>query len=208
MAKDFAPIPDQELNQWLLNLREKISDHGPGLGLTATDITNAQQLCDEYTAQIHAAYQARAASKAAVNKKQQMRTTHLRPLRHIINKMKASPAFQDSSAADLRVMSHPIHADAREYKPKLKAVMGGEMIEVRFKKKGVQAMEFRVKVAERITQGEWKSLGIRFYSPLYYKPENYVPGTVVRVWFMAVGIKKDEQFGLWSDPVSALYFSE
>ena len=200
MAKDFVPQADVELSTWLKALKSSITNSGLGLGLDSTDVARVQQLCNEYTDQIFATHQARIAAASAVKAKQAMRKTHLKPLRNLINKMKTSGKFGRPNGLGMGVLSHKQEVD-QTYMPKLKAIVSGDLIQVKFKKRGIEGMDFRV----QINDGEWQGLGIRLHSPMYYKPEGFAQGAAIRCKFKGVAIKKDEHFGQWSGTISVLY---
>jgi hypothetical protein len=204
MAKDFVPGKDSKLQQWLKDLKESIESHGPGVDLSPTDIANAQQLCDEYAAQIIKAAQARTIAKSEVAKKKSMRVTHLQPLRKFIRRMKAAPSYTTGTGKGMNVVGVVHELDAKTYSPFLKTKTTGELIEIKFKKRGIQGLEFWGK----FNNGEWQKIGRRNHSPFYYKPEGYTPGTPLNCKFKAVAIIKDEYFGNWSGIYTVLYEQE
>ncbi len=201
MPKDYIPMADGELFTWLNTFKVSVSKEGAGLGLTPAEIAQAAQLCDEYIEQIKAAGDARSYAKSQTSKKKSMRKTHLGPLRKMINRMKAAPAYSSVSAAEMKLKGHDYRLDEKTYQPVLKTGIQADLIEIKFKKRGIDALEFW----GQFNGGEWKFIGTKSLSPAYFKPENGQPGTAVLCNIKAIGIKKDEQFGQWSQTVTLAF---
>lgn len=201
MAKDFIPMADGKLYSWLNTFETQLSSAGGVLGLTAADILTAQQLCTEYKTQITQAAQAKASAKAAVAAKRKMRISHLQPLRKIVKRMKTLPDYSPAIGAGMNVLPHAHALDTKQYKPKLTARFTDGLIEIRFKKKGIDALEFW----GQINDGEWTMLATRMHSPYHFRPENYPLGSALKCKFKAMALVKDNLIGQWSDISTVLY---
>jgi hypothetical protein len=208
MARDYVPVADAKLLEWLTNIKKGVSHQGAQWNLSPAEIAQAEQYCDEYIAQIKASHAARIAAKAAVGGKKNMRKTHLRPLRKLISKVKGQPNFSKINSLEAPVWSHKEVLETDNYVPKLKASVASGFVEVRFRKHGViQGMQFRIHIGDE-PKGDWKTLPMRLYSPLRYKPEGYPVGSIIRVWIVGRAMVKDELVGVESDPISVVYVVE
>jgi hypothetical protein len=206
MAKDYIPTPKGDLKQWLINLKKSVNDMGAQVGLSPGEISEGLNLCDEYIAQIDSTEQARIHAKSQVSAKKAMLKTHQPRLRHLISKMKTS--MNKGNAKAFKLMANKQELDEATYKPHFRLKATGDHIEVKFKKRGIAGMQFKVKIGPDLFSGEWTDLGLRLHSPMKFKPEGYPQGSVLRVWFIAVAIIKDEHFGQWSDASSVVFIVE
>ncbi len=201
MNKDIFPAKDSELWGFLNSFKKTVAQSGGTYGLTPTEISEAVQLCNEFADQIMIAKKALDESKSQVTKKKAMRKTHLGKLRRAIKRMKGMPNFTNSAAAGFGLQSHQFNPDAQEYVPDFKVDVSGELIRVRFKKRGIDCMEFY----GSCNDGEFQHLGTRMHSPFWFKPtplENNGP----QKWkIKVVGVKKDKHFGKWSGTATVLY---
>jgi hypothetical protein len=68
-TNDYIPRPDAERNSWLTNFKDRIAQFGPGLGLSAAEISSAQGNCAAVIAKINAVTAAKAALASAVTAK-------------------------------------------------------------------------------------------------------------------------------------------
>lgn len=66
---DYLPRKDANLIVWLSNYKNKIVLHGSTIGLSATEITNEQAICDNMINSINNVANIRDQLKAAVAKK-------------------------------------------------------------------------------------------------------------------------------------------
>ena len=202
MAKDYIPTAEVALRTWLINLKKSVSSQGAECGLSALEISTAENLCSEYIAQIDSARDARAIAKGQVSAKKAMLKTHQPKLRHTIKRMKS--VMNASNAKTLKLMAHKEALD-ETYKPQLKLKMTGQHIEVKFKKRGISGIHLKVKIGVDHAKVDWIDLGRFVYSPIQYIPEGYPQGSVVPVWFVARAIVKDKPFGQESDLCHVLF---
>lgn len=203
MAKDYIPTADGDLRQWLINLKKSVTTMGAQFGLSPTEISTAENLCNEYIAQIDTAYQALAQSQSQVEAKKAMLKTHQPLLRKTIRKMKA--VMNDGNAKALKIMAQKHELDKSTYKPHFKLKVNGNHIEVKFKKRGIAGMQFKVRIGNDIIGDNWVNLGLHMHSPMKYIPEGHPQGSILRVWFVGVAIIKDKPFGEWSDASSVFF---
>lgn len=204
MPKDYIPSADGELTTWLRLFKANVAKDGANLGLTPAEIAQAAVLCDEYVEQINIADVAAATAKSQNTKKKSMRKTHLGPLRKMINRMKRSANYSMVDASSLKLKGHGYQLNEETYQPVLSQRIQGDLIEIKFKKRGIQALEFW----GQFNGGEWKFIGTKIYSPAYFKPDNPEQGKAMLCKIKAIGIVKDKQFGQWSQPITVLYGAE
>ena len=201
MAKDFVPSSDKKLMLWLEALKTNAPAIAANLDLTPTEIARLKQLCTEYIDQITLTAQLIQKAKAAVTEKKSMRKTHAGPLRKLIKKMKTSPNYSEDKGVGMGVLSRKGAKDWGTYQPSIKVSAIDELIEIKFRKHGMDSMEFH----GRPGGGEWQYLGIRSRSPFYFKPKEQTSGTIIKWEFTGRAIVKDEQVGVPSIPVSVVY---
>lgn len=201
MAKDFIPSADKKLLDWLKAFKKNAPAIAGNLGLSSTEINQLKQLCEEYIDQIQLVNLVLQQAKAEVTKKKSMRKTHAGPLRKMIKKMKASPNYSEHNGVNMGVLPHKEQKDWGTYQPTIKVRALKELIEIKFKKYGMDAMEFY----GRPKNGEWQFLGTRTRSPFYFKPKDHVPGTITEWEFKSRAIVKDEQVGVPSSEVPVVY---
>lgn len=203
MNKDIFPAGDSDLWGWLQTFKTGIQNSGTTYGLSATEVNFAAQLCNEFAEQIKVADAALKTSKSEVTKKKAMRKTHLGPLRKMIRKMKSAPNFTEGAAVGMGIKTHGFKLDEKEYVPEFKSDSNSDLIRIRFKKRGIERIEFY----GSCNGGAFTYMGARSRSPFWYKPvrlENNAP----QKWeIKAIGILKDEQFGQWSQTQTVLYQS-
>jgi hypothetical protein len=202
MQKDIFPQNDAKLKAWLDKFGLTIQNYGTQLGIGAAEVTQAINLCSEMAQQITVAKAAMAAAKSANTKKKEMRKTHLGPLRKIMRRMKASPAYNSALGTDMGIITSRQRVDPNTFKPQLKVSTEASMIAVRFKKYGMERFEF---YGRRDGEEKFQMIGARNFSPFYFKPEA-LPGNPAQTWHIkAVAVLRDEPVGQWSNEYQVLF---
>ncbi len=205
MQKDLFQQKDAQLKSWLDKFGNTLPNYGTLLGLTAAEVTQAINLCSEMSQQIIVAKAAMAAAKSANTKKKEMRKTHLAPLRKIMKRMKASPAYHSGLGTDMGIVAGSHKVDLNTFKPQLKVSNEASMIAIRFKKYGMERFEFYGRCDG---EEKFQMIGLRSFSPFYFKPEA-LPGNPAQTWYIkAIAILRDERVGEWSNTVQVLYKPE
>ncbi len=203
MKKDIFPFSDTKLYGFLDVFEKTIGNKGNAYGLSNAQIALAQQLCSEYTAQIKAAQEALAASKSEVTKKNAMRKTHLGPLRKLIRTMKATTGAANAHQLGLGENTQTVKPAVEEYKPIFTADMNSDLIRIRFKKLGID----RVNFYGSCNGAPPIFMGTSSRSPFWFKPE-LLSGNAPQNWeIKAVGVMNDKEFGQWSPIQPLLYQS-
>jgi len=201
MSKDFIPEGDSKLYQWLKTFKQNLDSNGASVGLSPAQVADTSQLCLEFIQQIEQAGKLKAAAQAATANKRTMRKTHLQPIRKTIKFIKAQPTYSKTTGAGMSILPNGEDFDRYTYKAAFTARRNGNMIELRFKKNGIDAMDFAV----QINDGEWIHLGIKMRSPFRYRPVGFPVGSVLKCRFSATAMKNDDLIGEPSNVVPFLY---
>jgi hypothetical protein len=201
MEKDIIPA-GKKLAQWVGTFKTTTAQNAANLGLSPGDVSAIGLLCDEIIAQRQETQEALNHARAMNKKEKAIHKKNVGLLRRYINRMKANQVTTNQLVG-IGVKTHYAKPDEKTYVAKIKADIANEMIRVKFKKYGVDRMEFW----GCCNGGPFKRLETRNRSPFYFKPEP-LPEHLPQRWSIkAVAIYKDKEFGQWSAPVTVLYES-
>ena len=198
----FVPRREGDLKTWLVNLKLKIAEHGATLGLDPNEITDVQAACDNIVLAIDTAEQIEQDYRQQIENKNQVKSAGLKVIRDTVKKGKAHPGYTTAIGDDMGVVRPPNEFDADNFKPSFKAVVFPGKVELRFKKKGVDGLNFFARLKGETT---WVKLAYDTHSPYLDNRPLQSPTAPEAREYMAIGVIKDEQVGLMSDIVSVTF---
>jgi hypothetical protein len=203
MPTDYIPPKDSSLIPWANNFAVNIDAVGAEIGLSGDMISAAKQACSNITSSIMAhelaqktAQQTRAAKDAAVKagKKQ---------LRKIARSIKSSPDYAPSAGAQLGIFAHYAHnLDPRTYQPRIRGLLDGGQVAIKFYKKGVQGVNIYTRL-----KGEsiWGKLSFASRSPFVDSRPLAAANNPEAREYMAMGVIADKEFGQASKIINVLF---
>lgn len=203
MKKDIIPTTGAKLTAWAETFKKNVAQNAAVLNLSPSEVGNIDQLCTEMIEQRKATQVARNLAKAEGKKEKALQQTNVGKLRKYISKIKASPGVASNTMVGLGVKRANQKPVEETYQPKISVAVEGELIRVKFKKYGVDRMEFW----GSCNGAGFQRLESRSRSPFYFKPEpqsNHLPQ---RWHIKAIAIYKDKHFGKWSEILTVLYES-
>lgn len=157
---DFIPASDDAIIGFLANYGEVIAEKGALVGLTATEITEQQELASSTKADFEAASVKKAAYREGVQKKKVLRKTAIKLIRNMAVRIKRAPGYTDDIGAALGILrtstASSTSTSARSIlRPAIKATAFPTYIEISFYKYGQTGVSVfsRVKGSE-----EWAKL--------------------------------------------------
>lgn len=202
MAKDLIPRPQDALKTWAQNTKNKISVHGPALGLDPTEIANIENWCQA----LIDAIDGKAAAKSGYQSQVAASDTDLKDniglLRPKIQQIKISDSYTTAIGEDLDWIGEDTSFDPDAYKPEFKATLFPGYVRLDFFKKGVDGLNFYVRLKGGTT---WTKLTYDTNSPYSDHTPLAVPGQPENREYMAIGVIDDEEIGLMSDIVSVVF---
>jgi hypothetical protein len=201
MNKDIIPA-GKKLASWAAAFKTTTAKDAAVLGLSTAEVNAIGQWCDEIVEQRAITQQAINNARAMGKKEKQIHEKNIKLIRRLINKMKANQVTTNQLVG-IGVKTQYSKPDEKTYAAKIKVDIANDMVRVKFKKYGVDRMEFW----GCCNGGPYQRLEIRSRSPFYFKPEP-LPGHLPQRWTIkAVAIYRDKPFGTWSQPQTVLYES-
>jgi len=202
MSIDFIPVKESEFVIWLKNFLTNfvtyLTELDIDLVLKAAIIAkiNATLLAiDNYN-------QGKVALKSLETLKSDAKKDALTFLRELIVRWKTEPGYTEAIGDVLRIIGKTVYPDPHTYKPKITAELKPGYILLNFIKAGVDAVNiyFRIKGTS-----DWKFLARDTQTPYMDASPLASPSVPEAREYMAIGVVGDEEFGLISDIVTAVY---
>ena len=196
MNKTFYPVRDAALLIWVTNYKTNIVNFGEQLNMTAQEIDDEVQICNNIIAAINNANTQRNLLRSANNIKKSVNDTQGGQLRIDIARHKKARLYTNAIGRELDIIGSKTEFDPNEYKPELFLENSGADIQIRFKKLGVQGINIykRKKGSEK-----WQLLSRATKSPFEFHPTLENSNQPEQWEFRAFGVINDKEIGLASD---------
>ncbi len=201
-TNDYIPRTDAERITWLNNFKDKIAQFGPGLGLSAPEISSAQGNCAAVIAKINAVGTAKTALASAVTAKNAADTNEISLLRTVIGRLKTHTTYNDAIGESLAVISSSTAFDPLQYKAEIKVKVEGNVVRISFFKKGVDGVNI---YNRRKGAAAWTFLARDTKSPYDDHIVLQTPGVPEHYEYRAFGVIDDTEIGQPSDIAEVVY---
>ncbi len=201
-SKDFVPSSDAQRIPWFTNLKDKIAQFGPALGLTAVEISSVQGNCIACIAKINAAAAAKTSLASAIKVKNEIDKNELAQLRTAINRWKTHTAYSDAMGESLDIKTAAAEIDVQQYKAHITAEVVGNLVRIRFTKKGADGVNI---YHRRKGSAAWIFLARDTKSPYDDHIVLQTPGVPEHYEYRAFGVIDDIEIGQPSDIAEIVY---
>ena len=200
--QNYFPAKEGSLVLWFDNFTTKLALYAVALGLLPADITDITAKITEAKTSIDDANNAKQTLKHLESAKKAKKGDTIDYLRGKIARMKTEAGYTEAIGRDLGIVSSSDTIDPHTYKPTITAKAFPKYIEVGFVKKGIDAVDIYKRIKGEV---EWKFLARSTHSPHHDNTDLAHAGTPEVREYMAIGLIGDEEVGLESDVVTAIY---
>ena len=200
--QNYFPAKEGSLVLWFDNFTVKLALYAVALGLLPADITDITAKITEVKTSIDNANNAKQTQKHLEAEKKAKKKAVIDYLRAKIARFKTEAGYTEAIGRDLGVISTSESIDTHTYKPTITAKAFPKYIEVGFVKKGIDAVDIYKRIKGEV---EWKFLARDTHSPHHDNTDLAKAGTPEVREYMAIGLIGDEEIGLESDVVTAIY---
>jgi hypothetical protein len=203
MGKDFMPTSPRNLQDWLTNLKARITADGPTLGQAPAQVTTDTALVDSVLTPVTNAItkqigwvQADGAARTAI-------TENDGPLRDMINRYKAATGWDDGMANAWQVKTHETVYDMDTQKPTITVHPRPGTNEIRGKKPGFTSVDIQMRIAGT---SAWTTIGSKIgHFPFMDTTPPQTAGQPEKREYQAIGYVGDKQAGQPSDIVTGIF---
>lgn len=202
MNVHYLPVKFASQAIWLNNYKSKIAVHGTVLGLTATQLADEVQWCDDIIAAINNIETKSAELKSARNTKTTTDKVQLAALRANIARHKTHPDYSTTIGGELGIISNNTGFDAATYKAALTVEIFGGHIRIKFTKRGADGLNVYHRKKNTV---DWEFLARVTKSPFDDHIVLAVPNQPEHWEYRAFGVVDDEEIGIASDIVEVVY---
>ena len=200
--KDFIPGKEGDQINWSKNFDTKIDEHATTLSLAPALVTEIHANIASLVSAVDNAYLAKQTLKNLEKAKQATKKTVFDYLRVEINRIKNLATYTEAIGSDLGVIGSDVILDPHSYKPEIRVEVKPGHIELHFRKAGVDAVNV---YSRKKGESDWNFLARDTHSPYNDSKPLTSPGTPEVREYMAIGVVGDEEFGLESDVVTAVF---
>jgi hypothetical protein len=120
---DFIPPGDDARKTWASTFKTKIATHGPGVGLSAAQVTAAQGKCDAIVGRIDDKAAKKQEWQSSVSAAEAGNYTDFSALRDTIAAIKTNSAYTDAIGADLGIIGPADLFDPNTYQAELRGLV-------------------------------------------------------------------------------------
>lgn len=200
--KAYIPAADGNLKTWLTNFKSKLAVHGATLGLSAGDITQLDNWCNDLIKTIDDVKAARQDYKEAVSKKNTQRKLSVDGITNAATAMKTKAAYSEAIGNDLGIIGEADGFDPLTFKTKLTATVYTDHIKIAFTKEKTDGVNLYSRKKGDTT---WTFLALDTQSPYMDNRPLTVANTPETREYMAIGVIDDAQLPLESDVISVVF---
>lgn len=164
LFSSYIPMSDANISVWLGTYKEKLGQLGAGLGLTATDIEEQQQMAQALIDNIGKVDIKKAELREAVAGKDYLKQNNLQKIRNMAIRIKRSAGYTVQAGKELGIVTSPLSVDFNSLQPAINAVSYPGYVSISFsRKQGI----FGINVYSRLKgQQEWQFVGVAKSGPL------------------------------------------
>jgi len=203
MSATYLPSANSDLLNWLNNYKTKIQIHGITFGYDAAKIAQLVAWCDDVITAIQQVEVKKNELKSAIDARKASNQTDLAALKADIARQKVNENFTSAIGQELGIVGHGAATfDAVNYKPVITVSITGGHVEIRFKKRGVDGLNL---YHRKKGTANWDFLARTTKSPFIDVIVLAVPNQPEHWEYRAYGVKDDEEIGLPSDIVEAVF---
>lgn len=202
MSTDYVPKKEADKINFLKNLDARLDPHVVALAILPAvrdaihdKIANLVTAVDNYSQQ-------KAVLKSLETIKSGQFNDTLTYIREQVKRWKTEPGYTEAIGQELQIIGTSTELDPHTYKPKLAAEIKPGYILLTFVKAGVDAVNIYYRVKGN---ADWKFLARDTQSPYMDASPLASPAVPETREYMAIGVVGDEEFGLASDIVTAVY---
>ncbi len=199
---DYIPSNDGALMLWAQNYKTNIATAGVTLGLTPTEITTEQTLCEDLILGITQVQAAKAAAASAVKQKEDLIQTAGGALRTNIGRHKKATTYTATIGESLKIIGGAYSVDITNYKAKISVEKFAAFVRIKFTKQGADGINL---YHRKKGEAPWKFLARDTKSP-YDDHIVLALGNQPEHWeYRAFGVINDDEIGQASDIVEVVY---
>jgi hypothetical protein len=202
---DFIPDSAQNVRDWADNYIQQLPAIATRITWPAASVTALTAQLTAIRAAAEAVLDAQNVLKNKMGLLNQAKVTNLPGIRQSTANLKSTPGFNDGDGKTLEVAASASTLDPATYKPDIKVTSHPGFNEITGKKRGVQALNFYMRIKGNST---WTLLAAKRTS--FPFPDDTAPATAGKPEereYMAMGVVNDEEIGQPSDIVSAVFRS-
>lgn len=202
MYEDFIPRKEAERIIFLKNLDARLDPHIAALNITPEIRTRIHDKIADLITAVDNHSQQKAVLKSLETIKSGKMSDTLTYIREQVKRWKTEPGYTEAIGQELQIIGTSTELDPHTYKPKLAAEIKPGYILLTFVKAGVDAVNIYYRVKGN---ADWKFLARDTQSPYMDASPLASPAVPETREYMAIGVVGDEEFGLASDIVTAVY---
>lgn len=200
--KPYFPKSTTALSAWSFNFKEKIAIHAGALGISPAEVTAEETKCAKMIDGINDVITGKTTFKEIVDARNKIIEVEGADLRKDIKRHKAAEGYTEAIGASLGIIGSDTEFDTSTFKPVITVEPFGNLVQVRFLKKGVNGINLYVR---RRGEESFKLLSRATKSPFKYQPAMDESGKAVHWEYIAFGVIEDEEIGLASNTVSFVF---
>jgi hypothetical protein len=198
----YLPVKFAAQVIWLNNYKLKIAVHSTALGLTATQLADEVQWCEDVIAAINNIETKSAELKSARSAKTATDRSQLAAIRANIARHKVHIDYTPAIGSELGIVSNNTGFDPTTYKAALTVEIFGGHVRIKFTKRGADGINL---YHRKKTAIEWGFLARINKSPFDNHIVLAIPNQPEHWEYRAFGVVDDEEVGIASDIVEVVY---
>jgi uncharacterized protein YqgV (UPF0045/DUF77 family) len=202
MSGDFVPRKEAERVIFLKDLDARLDVHVAALNILPAVRTAIHDMIAELITSVDNYSQHKAVLKSLETIKSGKMSDTLAYIREQVARWKTEPGYTEAIGQELKIIGSSTTLDPHTYKPKLSAEIKPGYILLTFVKAGVDAVNIYYRVKGN---GDLKFMARDTQSPYMDASPLASPAVPETREYMAIGVVGDEEFGLASDIVTAVY---
>ncbi len=202
MYEDYVPRKEADKVNFLKDLDARLDTHVLALGILPAVRTAIHDKIEDLITAVDNYSQQKAVLKSLETIKSGEMNGTLAYIREQVTRWKTEPGYTEAIGQELKIIGTSTSLDPHTYKPKLAAEIKPGYILLTFVKAGVDAVNIYYRVKGN---ADWKFLARDTQSPYMDASPLASPTVPETREYMAIGVVGDEEFGLASDIVTAVY---
>jgi hypothetical protein len=199
---DYIPNKESELLVWAQNYKSTIPSAGVSLGLTPTEISDEQTLCDNLINSINNVQAAKAATASAIALKNEELQTSGGALRLSIGRHKKAVTYTTAIGESLKIVSSTTGIDVANYKAKISVEKFASYVRIKFVKQSADGVNI---YHRKKGESTWKFLARDTKSPYDDHIVLAISGQPEHWEYKAFGVINDDEIGQASDIVEVVF---
>lgn len=199
MREDYIPLRGSNLKIWEQQFKTIVVANGASFGLTPQEIAEVVTSVDEHNSSYSEMISLKASAKAAVTKNKLNKKKALEVIRRVSKRIKSHSSYTNAIGASLGIIGPDTFENLVEVKPRLKAVLSGTRVLIKYPKKRLDGIEL---YSDR--GNGFETLGIDTNSPYIDEREKLDASKPEERSYKAIYIYKDKKVGQLSIVISII----